>query len=177
MKSFTKSLLLLFLMLAFSGIQQLQAQKFGYIDTEYVLNMHPDYKAIQTELTTFSNQWKKEAQNLDLEVKDMYAALKAEEVLLTEEMYQERMNAIKEKEKSNMAFNNRVFGLNGQYYQKQSELMQPLQSKIYDAIDKVCKRNGLAVLFDKASGPSMIYTDPRHDYSEFVIEELGIDIK
>lgn len=177
MKSVTKLLLLLFLTVGLSGIQELQAQKFGYIDSEYVLNMHPDYKAIQNELTTFSNQWKKEAQNLELEIKEMYAALKAEEVLLTEEMYQERLSAIKEKEKANMAFNNKVFGLNGQYYQKQTELMQPLQSKIYDAIDKVCKRNGIAILLDKASVPLIIYADPRHDYSEFVLEELGIENK
>lgn len=151
------------------------AQKFGYVDTEYLLNKHPDYKLIQTELEALNADWKKQAQSLEQGIKEMYASLKAEEVLLTEEMYLQRMQAIKEKEKEAQAFNNRIFGLNGQYYQKQLELMQPLQSKIFDAIDKVCKRYGLAVLFDKASGPlQMIYTDPRHDYSEFVLEELGI---
>lgn len=157
--------------------QKAEAQKFGYIDSEFLLNKHPDYKVVQNELTVLSNQWKKEAQNLDSQIKEMYVSLKAEEVLLTEEMYQERLVNIKEKEKESVAFNNRVFGLNGQYYQKQAELLQPLQSKIFDAIDRVCKRNGLAVLFDKASGPLMIYTDPRHDYSEFVLEELGIENK
>ena len=72
-------------------------------------------------------------------------------------------------------FNSKVFGIDGIYYQKQAELLQPLQSKIYDAIERVSRRNNLAVLFDKAAGPSaIIYTDPRHDYSEFVLEELGI---
>jgi outer membrane protein len=157
--------------------QQAQAQKFGYIDSEFILNKHPDYKLVQDELTNLSNEWKKEAQDLEQAIKEMYANLKAEEVLLTEEMYQERVTAIKEKEKAAIAYNNRVFGLNGQYYQKQKELLQPLQSKIYDAIDRVCKRNNLVVLFDKAAGPLMIYTDPRHDYSEFVLEELGIENK
>lgn len=170
----------LFLSVLFGVIipsQKAEAQKFGYIDSEFLLNKHPDYKVVQNELTVLSNQWKKEAQNLDSQIKEMYVSLKAEEVLLTEEMYQERLVNIKEKEKESVAFNNRVFGLNGQYYQKQAELLQPLQSKIFDAIDRVCKRNGLAVLFDKASGPLMIYTDPRHDYSEFVLEELGIENK
>ncbi|MFD2201482.1 OmpH family outer membrane protein [Shivajiella indica] len=157
------------------AIPQLSAQKFGYIDSEFLLNKHPDYKLIQDELAALSEEWKKEAQKLEQEIKEMYSSLKAEEVLLTEEMYQEKLAAIKDREKQAVAFNNRVFGLNGQYYQKQQELMQPLQSKIFDAIDKVCKRFNLAVLFDKASGPLMIYTDPRHDYSEFVLEQLGID--
>jgi outer membrane protein len=173
-----RSLKLLFLsgfLWGFVALPQVNAQKFGYIDSEFLLNKHPDYKLVQNELAALSDEWKKEAQKLEQEIKEMYSSLKAEEVLLTEEMYQEKLSAIKEKEKQAVAFNNRVFGLNGQYYQKQQELMQPLQSKIFDAIDKVCKRFNLAVLFDKASGPLMIYTDPRHDYSEFVLEQLGID--
>lgn len=164
-------LLLLFLFPALT-----QAQKIGYVDTEYILNKHPDYKTVQGEVETLGNEWKKEAQNLDSEIKELYNALKAEEVLLTEEMYEERMTVIKEKENAARAFQNRVFGPNGQFWQKQSELMQPLQSKIYDAIDKVSKRNAIAILFDKASGPTaIIYTDPRHDYSDFVLEELGLE--
>lgn len=170
-------LFLLFLLgTAFIG-SPVKAQKFGYIDSEFLLNKHPDYKVVQSELEALSTQWKKEAQELEKEIKDMYASLQAEEVLLTEEMYQAKLDAIKEKQKEAVAFNNRVFGINGQYYQKQAELLQPLQSKIYDAIDRVCKRNNLAMLFDKAAGPLMIYTDPRHDYSEFVLEELGLENK
>jgi outer membrane protein len=155
---------------------QLLAQKFGYIDSEYVLNKHPDYKVVQQELEKLSNAWKKEAQDLDAEIKEMYIQLKAEEVLLTEEMYQKRMQEIQKKEKTSQEFNSRIFGINGQYFQKQAELLQPLQSKIYDAIERVSRKNNLAMLFDKASVPSgIIYTDPRHDYSEFVLEELGIE--
>lgn len=166
-------MMVLFFLLAILNVSW--GQKIGYVDSEYILNMHPDYKRVQEEMNAIGSDWKKEAQNLENEIKELYNALQAEEVLLTEEMYAERMSVIKEKEKAATAFNNRVFGVNGQYYQKQSELLQPLQSKIFDAIDKVSKRNGIAILFDKASGLSMIYTDPRHDYSDFVIEELGLE--
>lgn len=152
------------------------SQKTGYIDSEYILNKHPDYKLIQDELTKISEQWKKQAQDLDKEIKDLYVQLKAEEVLLTEEMYQERLQEINVKEKESQAFNSRIFGINGEYYQKQAELLQPLQSKIYDAIQVVTRRNNIGMLFDKASVPTgLIYTDPIHDYSEFVLEELGIE--
>lgn len=168
-----KRVILLLSLLILSSVSF--GQKIGYVDSEYILNRHPDYKKVQEEMEAIGDAWKKEAQNLETEIREMYNALKAEEVLLTEEMYEERLQVIKEKEKNATAFNNRVFGINGQYFQKQSELLQPLQSKIFDAIDKVSKRNGIAILFDKASGLSMIYTDPRHDYSDFVIEELGLE--
>jgi outer membrane protein len=171
-----KSLKIVFLFVLMLQGMPLAAQKFGYIDSEFILNKHPDYKIIQTELSNLSNGWKNEAQNLDKEIKELYVLLKAEEVLLTEEMYKQRLAAIKLKEKESQMFNNRIFGIEGQYFQKQAELLQPLQSKIYDAIERVSRRNNLAMLFDKASVPTgIIYTDPRHDYSEFVLEELGIE--
>jgi outer membrane protein len=167
-------IVLLFLFMLISGT--LTAQKFGYIDSEYILNKHPDYKIVQQELENLSEAWKKEAQSLDKEIKDMYTQLKAEEVLLTEEMYQSRLQDINKKEQASREFNSRIFGIEGQYFQKQAELLQPLQSKIYDAIERVSRKNNLAMLFDKASVPSgIIYTDPRHDYSEFVLDELGIE--
>lgn len=171
-----KSLKIVFLLLIMHQALPVAAQKFGYIDSEFILNKHPDYKIIQQELSTLSSEWKKEAQNLDKEIKELYVLLKAEEVLLTEEMYKQRVAAIKLKEKESQEFNSRIFGIDGQYFQKQSELLQPLQSKIYDAIERVSRKNNLAMLFDKASVPTgIIYTDPRHDYSEFVLEELGIE--
>lgn len=165
-------LLLLFMLI--SGT--LTAQKWGYVDTEYILNKHPDYKIIQEELKKLSDTWKKEAQSLDKEVQEMYTQLKAEEVLLTEEMYQTRLQDIKKKEEEARAFSSRIFGIEGQYYQKQAELMQPLQSKIYDALERVSRRNNLGMIYDKAaSATGIIWTDPRHDYSEFVLDELGIE--
>jgi outer membrane protein len=171
-----KSLKIVLLLLILVQGGPLAAQKSGYIDTEYILNKHPDYKVIQDELVKLSSEWKKEAQSLDQEIKEMTTQLKAEEVLLTEEMYRQRLDEIKAKQKASQEFNNRIFGINGMYYQKQAELLQPLQSKIYEAIERVSRRNNLGILFDKAAGPSaIIYTDPRHDYSEFVLEELGIE--
>ncbi len=171
-----KSLKIVFLLLIMLQAMPVAAQKFGYIDSEFILNKHPDYKIIQQELSALSSEWKKEAQNLDKEIKEIYSLLKAEEVLLTEEMYKQRVAAIKLKEKESQEFNSRIFGIEGQYFQKQAELLQPLQSKIYDAIERVSRKNNLAMLFDKASVPTgIIYTDPRHDYSEFVLEELGIE--
>lgn len=171
-----KSLKIVLLLLLVLGSNTVFAQKLGYIDSEYILNKHPDYKVIQQELSKVSAEWKKEAQTLDQEIKELYSQLKAEEVLLTEEMYQKKLAEIKIKEKTAQEFNSRVFGIEGLYYQKQAELLQPLQSKIYDAIERVTRRNNLAMLFDKAAGPSaIIWTDPRHDYSEFVLEELGIE--
>jgi outer membrane protein len=45
---------------------------------------------------------------------------------------------------------------------------------VWDAVEKIAKANRLAIVFDKAAELTMIYTDPRHDYTDFVLEELGL---
>ena len=46
--------------------------------------------------------------------------------------------------------------------------------EFYNAAEKVARQKKLAIIFDKASDISMIYTDPRHDYTDYIMEELGL---
>jgi outer membrane protein len=85
-----------------------------------------------------------------------------------------KLKAISSKEEEVKTLNNNIFGLNGQLFQKKKEIMKPIMDAIYIACEKVARDKKLMFLFDKASDLSMIYTDPRHDYTDYVLEELGI---
>lgn len=150
------------------------AQKFGYIDTEYILSKMPDFKKAQDELNQFAEGWQKETSDMEKEIAGLYASYKAEEVLLTEEMRAERMAIIKKKESDLKEFQKKVFGFEGLYFLKKKELVKPLQDKVWEATEKVAKSNRLAIIFDKSGELVMIYTDPRHDYTDFVLEQLGL---
>jgi outer membrane protein len=134
----------------------------------------PDYKKAQEEINRLSELWQKEIQEMQKNVESMHAALQAEQVLLTEEMKKERMDAIHKKETELKEYQNKVFGFGGLFFLKKQELIKPVQDKIWDAIDKIAKQNNLAIVFDKSGQLVMIYTDPRYDYTDFVLEELGL---
>jgi len=104
----------------------------------------------------------------------MYSSLQAEQVLLTEEMRKERTEAIKKKEAELKEYQKKVFGFGGLFFLKKQELIKPIQDKVWDAVDKVAKQNSLAIVFDKSGELVMIYTDPRYDYTDFVLDELGL---
>ena len=150
------------------------SQKFGYIDTDYVLSKMPDYGKVQSELDKLSLDWQEEIREMYKEIESMYSALKAEEVLLTEEMKDERMKEIKAKEEEVKNYQKKIFGFEGLFFLKKKELIKPIQDEIFDAVEKVCKNHRLAIMFDKADALVMIYTDPRHDYTDFVLDELGL---
>jgi len=158
----------------FFGLNFVFAQKFGYIDSEFILSKMPEYAKAQNEIETFSAAWQKEIQEMQRKVDGLYSIYQAEQVLLTEEMKQERQAEIKKKETELKDYQKKVFGFGGLFFLKKQELIKPLQDKVFDAVSKVSKANRLAIVFDKAAELVMIYTDPRHDYTDFVLEELGL---
>lgn len=156
------------------GLNFVQAQRFGYIDTDFILNKMPDYKKAQDEINQLSEAWEKEIQENNRKIDGMYSSLQAEQVLLTEEMKKERTEAIQKKEAELKEYQKKVFGFGGLFFLKKQELIKPIQDKVWDAVDKVCKENNLAIMFDKAGELVMIYTDPRYDYTDFVLDQLGL---
>ena len=156
------------------GLNFVNAQRFGYIDTDFILNKMPEYKKAQDEINQLSQAWEKEVQEMQKKIEGMYAALQAEQVLLTQEMKKERTDAIQKKEAELKEYQKKVFGFGGLFFLKKQELIKPIQDKVWDAVDKVCKENSLAIMFDKAGELVMIYTDPRHDYTDFVLDQLGL---
>jgi outer membrane protein len=156
------------------GLNFVNAQRFGYIDTDFILNRMPEYKKAQEEVNRLSELWTKEMQALAKNIDGMYSALQAEQVLLTEEMKQERMEQIRKKETELKEYQHKVFGFSGLLFLKKQELIKPVQDKVWDAVDKVAKQNNLAIVFDKSGELVMIYTDPRFDYTDFVLDELGL---
>lgn len=165
---------LLFLGLFVSGLNFANAQKFGYIDSDFILSKIPDYKKAQDEIDRLSASWQKEIEEMQRGIQGQYSAFEAEQVLLTEEMRQERKAEIEKKEAELKDYQRKVFGFGGLFFLKKQELIKPLQDKVFEAVEKVAKSNRLTIIFDKAGELVMIYTDPRHDYTDFVLEELGL---
>jgi outer membrane protein len=156
------------------GLNFVNGQRFGYVDTDFILNKMPEYKKANEEIAQLADAWSKEVDDMNKEIKSMYSALQAEQVLLTEEMKNERVASIAKKEEEMKEYQKKVFGFGGLYFLKQQELLKPVQDKLWDAVDKVAKQNNLAIVFDKAGELVMIYTDPRFDYTDFVLDELGL---
>ena len=166
--------LLLAVLLLTGTLSDARAQKFGWIDSEFVMAKMPEYAKAQQELNLLSETWQKELEAQKKDLDKLYHNYQAEEVVLTEAMKKKRQDEILKKEQDIKAYQNKQFGYEGQIFKKRQELNKPVQDKVFEAVEKVAKKKGLAVVFDKASELTMLYTNPAHDYTEFVLEELGL---
>jgi len=166
-----KSLAILFSLLC---VTVTFAQKFGYVDTQYILSKMPEYKEAQAEIEKLAKGWEDEIQQMYSDVEGMEVGLKAEEVLLTQDMRDDRISEIDRKWKETKDYQQQIFGFDGLYFLKKKELVKPVQDEVFEAVERVAKNNRLQIVFDKSGDLVMIYTDPIHDYTDFVLEDLGL---
>lgn len=150
------------------------AQKFGWVDSEFIMAKMPEFAKAQQELTALSTTWQKEIEAQKKDLERLQRTYHDEEVVLTEQMKKKRQDEILLKEQELKAYQNKQFGYEGQLFKKRQELNKPVQDKVFEACEKVAKKKQLAMIIDKASDLTLLYTNPTYDYTEFVLEELGL---
>ena len=165
--------LILILSVFFISLSYGFAQKYAFVDTEYILGNIPAYESAQDQLDQLSVEWQKEIENIYAEIDKMYKDFQAEKVLLTEEMKRKREDEIINKEKEAKEVQKKYFGREGDLYKKRQELVKPIQDEIFNAVKEIAIEGNFAVIFDTAGSVSMLYTDPKYDKSDKVLEKLG----
>lgn len=150
-----------------------KAQRFVYVDSEYILKHIPEYNSAQKQLDALSEQWQKEVDSRFAEVEKLYKAYQADQVLLTDDMRKRRETEIMDKEKEAKEFQRQKFGFEGELFQQRSRLIKPIQERVAKAIKSLAEDQQLDVVFDKNSEVSMLYASTRLDKSNDVIVRLG----
>lgn len=153
------------------------AQRFAYVDTEFILEQIPEFKQKQKQLDEISVQWQQEIEGLYSEIDRMYKDYQAEQILLTDDMKRKREEQIIEKEREAKDRQRQRFGPQGDLSKKRQEFTKPIQDKVYGAIKQLADARGYAIIFDKAGALTMLYASDKHDLSEDILKELGYSVK
>lgn len=150
-----------------------QAQKFAFIDSEYILSNIPEYQEAKKQLDALSKQWQKQIEQKYDEIDKMYKDYQAEEILLTDKMKNKRREEIIKKEEEAKEFKKEKFGVEGELFKKRKELVKPIQEKIYTAVQQTANIGRYAIIFDKAGEATMVYTNPKYDKSDDILRRMG----
>lgn len=150
------------------------AQKYAIIDTKYILDRLPEYKTAQTTLDNIAKNWQKEIDDMQGELDKMYKNYDAEQVMLSEDLKKKREDQLFVKEKAVRDLQRQRFGFEGDLFKKRQELIQPIQNKVYNAVQKLAVQRGYDFILDKSEGITVIFADPKLEKSDDVLRELGI---
>ncbi|MBS1659019.1 MAG: OmpH family outer membrane protein [Chitinophagales bacterium] len=153
------------------------AQKVAYVDVDYVLKNMPEYTAAQEQIDNLAAAWQKDIDTKYAEIDNLYKRYEAEQVLLTDDMKQQRKKEIDDKEKAAKELQKKRFGYQGDLFQKRQELIQPIQDRVYDAIQKIATTKAYDFVLDKSSGSVVLYANTKLNISDQVLQGMGINPK
>ncbi|MFY0674741.1 MAG: OmpH family outer membrane protein [Bacteroidia bacterium] len=150
------------------------AQKFAYVDSEYILEQMPEYRAAQQKLNDMAKEWETQINTYKKDIDKMFRDYRAERLILSDAVKKEREEAIFAKEKELDDYKRAKFGASGELDKKRQELLKPIQDKVFDAIQELAKDNALDFVFDKSGSTTMLFTNSKYDRSDEVLDYLGI---
>lgn len=153
------------------------AQKYAYVDTQYILDNVPAYSEAQTKLDEFALKWQEEIEQKYNLLAKKRQALQAEEILLPEEIKTEKQASILKLETEAKELQKKYFGVNGMLFQKRSELIKPIQDDIFEAIQEISDEKKYAFVFDKANQSTLLFADPKYNISDLVLRKMDISVK
>ena len=151
----------------------LNAQKFAMVDMEYIMKNIPSYETANDQLNQISKRWQSEVDVQMQDVQKMYKNYQTEQVFLSDDMKTKREEEIVAKEKAAQELKRKYFGPEGELFKKRQSLMKPIQDEVYNAIQEICKEKELDLVFDKSSAMSVVFTSPKLDISDVVLQKLG----
>lgn len=166
-----KRIIVLFMVFAFAGSLLADTAKYAYIDTDQIMMTSDLTKEAQTILVSERRNWEQEIADMDAELEKLYDDYESKKMILTESSKKEAENKITDLRDKRMAKVEEIFGENGKFYQKQSELLEPILNKLKIVIEKVAVENNYDMIFDAAAG-GLLYAKPSMDITDLIIDEL-----
>ncbi len=151
-----------------------QAQSIAIVDVAEILSKSTEFTAAQQELDRLASKWRQDIAQEQDDIKSMYNKYQAEKVLLSDEMRKEREDAIMRKEEQVRELNRIKFGPEGELFRKRQQLVSPIQTKIYNAIQEYANGRGIDLVLDKSSAAGILFANDDLDKTEEVIRKLGL---
>ncbi|MBI1225855.1 MAG: OmpH family outer membrane protein [Bacteroidetes bacterium] len=149
-----------------------EAQRIAYVDVKVILESIDEYQKAQDELDKVAATWRQEiAQEYD-NIKGQYNRYQAEQVLMSDDARKKKEDEIMDMEKKVRELQKEKFGPEGALFQRRKELVQPIQDRVYAAIEDYASDKGYDFIFDKSSAAGMLFASPNYDKTGDVLERL-----
>ena len=148
------------------------AQRYGVVDTDYILKSLPEYSQVKTQIDKLSEQWSGEVNALQSELESLKDALDAERILLSPEKLEKREKGILDKHAEVLALQQKYFGPTGELFEKRNQLVQPIQDKVFGAVQEVARKRKLDLVLDKSVQSRVLFVEKERDYSEEVLNKI-----
>lgn len=146
--------------------------KIGYVDSDTILKKMPDAIDAKTKLDATIAEWNEELRKLEQLLKDKKEDFEKRKLIMSEQTRIDLEKEILALDKQIVEYKQKKFGVNGELFKKQEELMKPVQNRVFNAIQEVAKEKELDYIFDRSGDIIFLFAKPEYDLTNIVLEKL-----
>jgi outer membrane protein len=167
-KNFMKKIVILFILMI--TFQTLSAQKYGYLNKEEIYKSIPEYDSATAQVEKLRKEYENLLASMQGEYSSKSASLNNESANISEYLRQTRQDELK-----NLNVRIQVFSVraNAQLEEKKNQLLQPIITRVDNAIKTVATEQGFIFVIDSGQ---MLFTDEKKctNILPLVKAELGV---
>ena len=148
------------------------AQNYIVVDSEKIFKSLDAYNTAISDLDELAKQYQVQVDAKFAEVETLYNNYVYQKASLTAATRQVREEAILAKEQEAQQFQEGIFGQEGSLMKKRVELIQPIQKKVFAAIEAYARTAGADVVLDSSNNPTLLYASSAVERTQQVIDAL-----
>ncbi len=146
--------------------------KIGYINSESIMQALPEAADAQKSIDALTAQWEADLQKMQADWKKKFDEYDKKKLILTDQVRADQEKELRDLDQAISDFRNKKFGPNGELFQKQNELMKPIQNKIFKVLSDIAKEDGYDYIFDKSGQILLLYSNEKLDLTQRVLSKM-----
>jgi outer membrane protein len=162
-----------FVLLVLAVVNVAGAQsKIGYINTETIMQTLPEAIDAQKSIDLLVAGWEGELTRMQSEWKRKFDEYDKRKLILTDQVRADQERQLREMDASVTDYRNKKFGQNGELFQKQNDVMKPVQNKMFKVLEDIAKEDGYDYIVDRSGQVLLLYANEKLDLTQKVLQRM-----
>ncbi len=146
--------------------------KIGHINSETIMQTLPEAIDAQKSIDALVAGWEADLQKMQADWKKKFDDFDKRKLILTDQVRADQERELRELDQSITDFRSKKFGQNGELFQKQGEIMKPIQNKMFHVLEEVAKDDGYDYIFDRSGEILVLYANDKYDLTQRVLQRM-----
>lgn len=155
-------------------VQASAQMKIAYFNSEAVMKQLPDAQDAQKQLDQFVADWQQELNKMQDEWKKKFDDYDKRKLIMTEQRRADAERELRDMDQKIVDFRTQKFGQSGELFNKQNELMKPVQDRVFKAVQDIAREDGYDYVFDKSGDILLMYANEKYDLTQKVFAKLKV---
>ena len=146
--------------------------KIAYVDSDAIMKNYADAQDARQKLDAQIQEWQAELNKMENEWKTKYDDYEKRKLIMSDQVRTETEDELVKLERKAAEYREKKFGTNGELFQKQDEIMKPIQNKVFALIKKVAEEDGYDYVFDRSGDVMLLYAKDQYDLTAKILDRL-----